>query len=116
HFERHADIPIMLTGGWFDLFANATPHYYARMHQQNQSPVRLRMGPWTHTQMRNGISFAGDVDCGPDAVWGNKRYFAEQLRGFDRWLKDIPNGVEDGPPITIFVMGGGDGCKSAEGH
>src|SRR5439155_12750567 len=43
-FHRHADIPIMLTGGWYDLFADATPCYYARMAQQNRSPARLVMG------------------------------------------------------------------------
>ncbi len=114
-FHRHADIPIMLTGGWFDLFADATPMYYAAMAKQNRSPVRLIMGPWTHTQMRNGISFAGDVDCGDDAVWGNARYFHEQVRWFDRWLKDIHNGVEHDPPVHIFVMGGGSGRKTRAG-
>src|SRR5439155_13709420 len=106
-FHRHADIPIMLTGGWYDLFADATPCYYARMAQQNRLPARLVMGPWTHTGMRNGISFAGDVDLGSDADWGNERYFNEQLRWFDRWLKDVPNAVEDEAPVRIFVMGGG---------
>jgi hypothetical protein len=115
-FHRHADIPIMLTGGWFDLFADATPTYYATMRQQNTAPVRLIMGPWTHTQMRNGISYAGDVNCGDEAIWGNARYFAEQLRWFERWLKDIPNGVEQDPPVRIFVMGGGDGTRNRNGH
>jgi len=132
-FHRHADIPVMLTGGWFDLFADATPQYFATMTKQNQSPVRLIMGPWTHTQMRNGISFAGDVDCGEDAVWGNARYFDEQLRWFDRWLKDSPEyrvlsaekepnlsglGTQDSAldaPVCIFVMGGGTGRKTRAG-
>jgi uncharacterized protein len=116
HFERHADIPVMLTGGWFDLFADATPVYYARMREQNAAPVRLIMGPWTHTQMRNGISFAGDVDCGSGAVWGSEHYFAAQLRWFDRWLKDLSTGVDAEAPVRIFVMGGGDGRRTREGH
>ena len=28
-----------------------------------------------------------------------------QLRWFDRWLKDANNGVEEEPPVRIFVMG-----------
>ena len=37
---RHADIPVMLTGGWFDLFADATPVYYARMRaEQGAGPA-----------------------------------------------------------------------------
>lgn len=115
HFDRHADIPIMLTGGWYDLFANATPLYYRRMAAQNESLTRLIMGPWNHTGMRGGQSFAGDVDLGPAAVWGNARYFAEQQRWFDRWLKDHPTGVETDPPVRIFVMGGADGRRTREG-
>jgi hypothetical protein len=138
-FHRHADIPIMLTGGWFDLFADGTPQYFAAMRKQNTAPVRLIMGPWTHTQMRNGISYAGDVDCGDEAVWGNARYFEEQLRWFDRWLKgssefpvlspesEAPSSEpqhstlstqdsELDPPVRIFVMGGGDGRRNRHGH
>jgi putative CocE/NonD family hydrolase len=116
YFERHADIPITLTGGWYDLFANATPDYFNAMRAQNTAPVRLIMGPWNHTAMRGGQSFGGDVDFGPASVWGNDRYFREQLRWFERWLKDQSTGVEDDPPVTIFVMGGGDGQRTREGR
>ena len=37
-------------------------------------------------------------------------------RWFDRWLKDETNGVEDDPPILLFVMGGGDGKKNNDGR
>lgn len=114
YMERHADVPATLTGGWYDLFAIATPRYFNRMRQQNQSPQRLIMGPWNHTGMRAGLTFAGDVDFGPASAWGLK-YFDEQLRFFDRWLKDIPNGLEHDPPVQIFVMGGGDGTRTRAG-
>src|SRR6185369_3475962 len=42
-------------------------------------------------------------------------YNIHRLRWFDRWLKDIETGVEDDAPVRIFVMGGGDGRKTAEG-
>ena len=113
---RHADVPMTLTGGWYDLFANATPVYWATMRAQNQAPARLIMGPWNHTAMRGGQTVMGDVDLGLDAAWGNARYFAEQLRFFDRWLKDKPTGVEADPPVQIFVMGGGSGRRTREGH
>ena len=113
---RHADVPMTLTGGWYDLFANATPVYWATMRAQNQAPARLIMGPWNHTAMRGGQTVMGDVDLGPDAAWGNARYFAEQLRFFDRWLKDEPTGVEADPPVQLFVMGGGSGRRTPQGH
>ena len=38
------------------------------------------------------------------------------LRWFDRWLRDIDNGVEEDPPVRIFVMGGGDGHRTQDGR
>jgi uncharacterized protein len=115
YFDRHADVPTTLTGGWYDPFAIATTDYFAQLASRNLTKQRLIMGPWNHTGMRFNLSYIGEVDFGPDSVWGNKRYFNEQLRWFDRWLRDSPNGVEGDPPVQIFVMGGGDGRRTAEG-
>jgi putative CocE/NonD family hydrolase len=115
HFGRHADVPGTFTGGWFDPFAAAMTGHYAAMARQSASPQRLIMGPWTHVAMRGETSYVGDVDFGPEAVWGVGRYFPEQLRWFDRWLRDVPTGVEDEPPVRIFVMGGGSGRRTAQG-
>ena len=115
-FDRHADIPTTMTGGWFDLFSIGTPRYYATMAQQNTTQQRLIMGPWMHTTMRSGVSYAGDVDFGPDGAWGLTRFNAETQRWYDRWLKDVPTGVEHDPPVRIFVMGGGDGHRTPGGH
>jgi putative CocE/NonD family hydrolase len=37
-------------------------------------------------------------------------------RWFERWLKNIDNGVDREPPVRIYVMGGGDGHKTPEGR
>jgi putative CocE/NonD family hydrolase len=116
HFARHADIPGTYSGGWFDPFAIATTSYFAAMAQKNTSPQRLLMGPWTHMGARNTLAWANGVDFGPDSVWGTEKFNPDQERWFDRWLKDVDNGVEDEPPVRIFVMGGGDGRKNAEGR
>lgn len=115
HFDRHADVPGTYSGGWYDPFAVATTSYYVAMARRDRSPQRLVVGPWTHMGMRTDLSYAGDVDFGPESVWGSSRFNAEQLRWFDRWLRDVRNGVEDEPPVRIFVMGGGDGRKTANG-
>jgi putative CocE/NonD family hydrolase len=115
-FARHADVPGVYSGGWFDPFSVATTNYYAAMARQNETPQRLIMGPWSHTAMRGaGTSVVGDVDFGPEARWGDAAYNAERLRWFDRWLRDEPTAVEDDPPVRIFVMGGGTGRRTAEG-
>ena len=116
HFDRHADIPTTFTGGWFDLFAIGTPRYFNAMRAQNTTQQRLIMGPWMHTTMRSGVTFAGDVDFGPASAWGLDRFDDETLRWYDRWLRDRPTGVEDDPPVRIFVMGGGDGHRTPRGH
>lgn len=115
HFRRHADVPATFTSGWFDPFAIAATRYFAAMSRQNSTPQRLILGPWTHMGMRTDQSWANDVDFGPASVWGPVRFAAEQLRWFDRWLRDIPTGVEDDPPVHIFVMGGGSGRRTPEG-
>jgi putative CocE/NonD family hydrolase len=115
YFDRHADIPATFSGGWFDPFAMATTNYHTAMTRQNRTPQRLLMGPWAHGSLRNGGTSVGDVDFGPDADWGVLRYDTELLRWFDRWLKGIENGIEDEPPVRIFVMGGGDGRKTPAG-
>ena len=65
--------------------------------------------------MRQGISYAADVDFGPSSVWGYPIYNAVRLRWFDRWLKGVENGVENEPPVSYFVMGGGSGRRTALG-
>jgi putative CocE/NonD family hydrolase len=114
-FDRHADIPGAFSGGWYDPYAIATTTHFARMAEKNRAPQWLIMGPWTHDSMRQAVSFSGDVDFGPTSTWGNGVYNEWRLRWFDRWLKDLPTGVEEEPPVRIFVMGGGDGRRTRGG-
>ena len=114
--ERHPDMPATFSGGWWDPFSGGTTNYYSTMAAQNSSTQRLVIGPWTHGGMRADSSVQGDVDFGSESVWGYAQYNWERLRWFDRWLKNIPNGIEDEPEVRIFVMGGGDGRRTPEGH
>lgn len=116
YFDRHADIPGVYSGGWWDSFAAATTGYFRHMNEQNGTPQKLVMGAWTHDGMRVGATYAGDVDFGEQSIWGYDYYNEQRLRWFDRWLKDMPTGVEDDPPVRIFVMGGGDGHRTTGGH
>ncbi len=117
HFARMADIPAVYSSGWYDPFAADASEQFAHMARQNSSPQRLLLGPWNHQRMRGrGSSSVGDVDFGEAARWGDEVYNRERLRWFDRWLKEVPNGVDDDPPVRVFVMGGGDGHKTAKGR
>lgn len=116
YWEDHADIPAVFSGGWFDPFSAGTTKYFSTMAHKNQSRQRLIMGPWTHDSIRRGGSVDGDVDFGADAAWGPTKYPREQLRWFDRWLRDRDTGVEKDSPVSIFVMGSGDGHKTSDGY
>ena len=116
YFHKAADIPGVFSDGWFDPFVVAATGQYAAMEMQNTAPQRLLVGPWNHGGMRSGATYSGNVDFGPDAKFGNDRYNELRLRWFDRWLKDIHTGVEDEPPVRLFVMGGGDGRRNADGR
>lgn len=116
HIHRFADIPVTVSSGWYDPFAKDAVWQFMRLRRQNRSPTRLVLGPWNHLSMRTGQSHVGEVDFGPDAAWGNRVFHGELLRWFDRWLKDLPTGVEDEAPVRYFVMGGGSGERSPEGR
>jgi len=115
YFDEAPDIPAVFSGGWYDPFAVATTHQYVAMSNKNKTPQRLDMGPWNHGGRRNGQTYSGDIDFGAEASYGIDGYGKQRLRWFDRWLKDIPNEVENDKPVRIFVMGGGDGKKNEQG-
>ena len=117
YFARMADIPAVYSSGWYDPFAADASEQFAQMSEQNTSPQRLLLGPWNHMKMRGrGSTAVGDVDFGGAAKWGDEVYNRLRLRWFDRWLKDMDNGVDDDPPVRIFVMGGDDARMSSEGR
>jgi len=77
----------MIVAGWSDAYRNAT----FRMFEGLQAPRRLLIGPWSH--MRPESSVPGPrVDIVP-----------ELIRWWDRWLRGRDTGVDQDPPITIFV-------------
>ncbi len=137
-WHRFADVPTVLSGGWYDPFVAEYTGQFAALRAQmsggatlrqaqgaqsgpagprsglgatrRRSPVRLIVGPWNHVTMRGrGSSSVGEVEFGPDAHWGDVVYNDLRLRWFDRWLKGVANGVDDEAPVRIFVMGGGFG-------
>ncbi len=114
HYEQHADIPATMTTGWYDAFPHSGTEYFAAMAAQSSYPQRLVVGPWSHVGMRGDATWTLDVDFGPDSVWGVERYFQEQLRFFDAYLREEGRPLED-PPVRIFVMGGGSGRRTAGG-
>jgi putative CocE/NonD family hydrolase len=63
---------------------------------------RVIIGPWTH------MNFSGSFperEFGPDASSAAVDLTGIHLRWFDRWVKEEENGIDQEPPVMIFVMG-----------
>jgi putative CocE/NonD family hydrolase len=96
-------VPSLAVSGWFDANHPGTPMNYIGMKQYGATPEARRptliIGPWPHgTNIRN----VGTIDYGPDAVIDLNGYI---VRWFDHFLKGMDNGVENDPPVYVFVMG-----------
>jgi uncharacterized protein len=112
HIAGYKDVPVYHVTGWYDSWGTPVANMnYVELAKAKKSPQRLIIGPWTHGGQ--GQSFSGMAEFGPDAAIDINQL---RLRWYDRWLKGIENGVEKEPPVRIFVMGGGDARKTAEGR
>jgi len=100
-------VPALNISGWYDIFLWSTFQNYVGMKQHGGSEQacrnqRLIIGPWTH------VNFSGSF---PEREFGGSGSSAAldlpgiHLRWFDRWLKDVENGIDDEPPVMLFVMG-----------
>ena len=113
YYDETADVPMVHIGGWFDIFLRGTIQNYVELSQRKTSPIRLLIGPWTHSG--NARTYAGDVDFGPEAAITDFRTHFH-LRWFDHHLKGRSTGVESEAPVRLFVMGTGAGHKDENGR
>ena len=117
HFDRHADVPMTVSSGWFDPWAGPDADYWAAMAAQNTAPQRLVLGPWSHVGHARGRH-----------VLPRGRLRARQRRGaWSATSRSSSSTSHAGCRTTrrgtrparrrsgIFVMGGGSGRKTAEG-
>jgi putative CocE/NonD family hydrolase len=93
-------IPVYSVGGWYDNFVESDLDAFSIRHKHNPDD-RIMIGPWAHVF---SATFA-KVNFGKEALVPLR---PEQLRWFDRWLKNSPSPdplPEKAPPVRIFVMG-----------
>ncbi len=116
-FDQYADVPMIHMGSWYDPYTRTTTDNYTGLSALKRGPVHMILGPWTHGA--HDTRFAGDVDFGSASVVADNLaddYNHLRLLWFDRWLKDIDTGADRNPPVRVFVMGGGDGRRDADGR
>jgi uncharacterized protein len=112
HLTEFKDVPVYHVTGWYDSWTASVANLnYVELKKRKKSLQRLLIGPWTHGGQRS--SFSGIAEFGHEAAIDMN---ALRLRWYDRWLKDLENGVEKESPVRIFVMGSGEPHKTAEGR
>ena len=114
YLEQYSDVPTFLVGAWYDSYTLATMDSFKALQSHKKGPVCALMGPWTHGTYTTELTYSGNVDFGPGAAL--ESFDDLHLRWFDRWLKEGADQSQDAPALTIFVMGGGSGRKTASGR
>ena len=94
-------------GAWYDLFLPGTLENFARMRAEGGSEAvrrgqRLLVGPWAHGSTYGTFPDHSFPEFAPaDAV----DLTGIALRFFERHLKGEANGLDEEPPVRLFVMG-----------
>ncbi|HEV8173169.1 MAG TPA: CocE/NonD family hydrolase [Actinoplanes sp.] len=115
---RRVDVPVLLVGGWQDLFLDQTLEQYAALRERGVD-VALTIGPWTHLDTatkaaglinRESLAWldthlAGDVIDRPPA--GRRGRRAAGLRGADGHVRRPHDGPARNHPVHVFRTGEG---------
>ena len=106
--ERYPEVetPAYFITGWYDNLLHEGFKCFRGWRKRARSAEarqrsRLLVGPWTHTAIGDAAPF-GDIDFGSQAGMDIP---AEHLRWYDQRLKGLDTGIDEEPPIRIFVMG-----------
>jgi uncharacterized protein len=100
------DTPAMFLTGWYDNLIHEQFKCFKGFSTLARTPeartkTKLVVGPWFHSGIGSAERF-GDIDFGDAAKVDIP---ALHRRWYDCRLKDETNGVDDEPPVHLFVMG-----------
>ena len=81
-------IPVYAMSGWADNYRNTVFSLLANL----DGPRKGLVGPWAHKY--------------PNIAYPNPKmdYVKESVRWWDRWLKDIKNGIDEEPQLTYYLQ------------
>lgn len=116
-YDRFSDVPQVHMSSWYDPYSQTAIDNFVALSRLKFAPVRLVLGPWTHGQ--RSVTYAGDVDFGPEATLdGNlsSDYVALRRDWFDHHLRGLPVADPLPDPATVFIMGGGSGRRNRDGR
>lgn len=111
--DRYSRAACVHVSSWFDPYVLTATGNFTGLRRAGRGPQRLILGPWTHGD-RSRTRF-GDVEFGAEATidaWAGD-WRACRLRFFDQAIKGLP---DNEPDVRVFVMGGGSGRRTPDGH
>ena len=108
------DAPILIVGGWYDSYTRSTFRNFEGLAARQRASAKVLVGPWTHGHGTVEQPFAGDVEFGREAALESFRDL--HLQWFDAAMRKVDNGIDQMPPVRIFVMGGGGGHRANSGR
>ena len=108
----YADVPVLHITGWYDSWTRQVTMNYEALSKAKKSPQRLVIGPWVHGGQ--GSNVAGEVEFTPDA--GDRPAAPAGCAGTTAGCKGEKNGVDDDPPVLLYIMGTGDDRRSPAGR
>ncbi len=91
--------PGLHIAGWYDVFLEGTIDNFVALRKRGQAHHMLVVGPWYHMPWSQHV---GEVDFGTE---GRNVMDEIQVKFFGRWLRGDDNGIEDEPPVRLFVTG-----------
>ena len=102
---EEVETPAYFITGWYDNLVHETCKLYQGWTSRARSEdarrlTRLLIGPWSHQNIGSAEPF-GSVDFGGEAYMD---IVQEQILWNDRRLKGVDNGIDDEPPVRVFVM------------
>ncbi len=111
HVDDYADVPVLHITGWYDSWSRQVTMNYEALSRAKRSPQRLLIGPWVHGSQGSNVS--GEVEFTREAAID---LMGVRLRWYDRWMRGAKNGVDDDPPVLLYVMGTGDDRRTPKGR
>lgn len=92
-------VAVFLTSGWDSYLIGSTKSYEWLKAGRLGKRLKMFIGPWAHGVLMS----PGPPLIGPPVMPTSGFEYA--VMWLDRWLKDLPNGVEEEPPVLLYIQG-----------
>lgn len=113
-YEKFVHVAQLHMSSWYDPYTLTASDNYLGLKAAGATRLGLTLGPWTHGD--RSLTYAGDVDFGPEATLDGS--LADDFLAFRAAFFDdvFRNAGSADAAVNIFVMGGGSGGKTADGR